>query len=68
MTDDPYNDYYTHEALHTTFVLQDMLTRHVVETRCAEKFPDVLLAAQKAEQALADLYQIIGMKSEWDMG
>lgn len=61
-SDASYNDGYTHEALHTTHVLMDTFSAHVVETRCAEEFPDVKAAAEAAEQALADLYQLIGTK------
>jgi hypothetical protein len=59
---EPYNDGYTHEALHTTSVLMDTFDRHVMDTRCAEHFPDVAAAAEKAHQALFDLYQLIGTK------
>lgn len=63
---DVYNDGYTHEALHTTHVLIDTFSNHVLEARCADEFPDVKAAAQKAEQALADLYQLIGQKFKED--
>jgi hypothetical protein len=59
---DSYNDGYTHEALHTTHVLLCTFDDHVLETRCADEFPDVKAAADKAHQALFDLYQLIGMK------
>jgi len=59
---DPYNDGYTHEALHTAHVLMDTFSNHVIETRCADEFPDVMEAAQKAHQAIFDLYQLIGTK------
>ena len=65
MTDkpiDPYNDAYTHEALHTTHVLMDTFDAHVIETRCADQFPDVKAAADKTHQAMFDLYQLIGSK------
>jgi len=57
-----YNDDYTHEAMHTTHVLLDTFANHVLETRCADEFADVKQAAEKAAQALADLYQLIGTK------
>lgn len=59
---DAYNDGYTHEALHTVSVLEDTFDRHVLETRCADQFPDVKAAAEKAHTALCDLYQLIGNK------
>ncbi|MBO4226662.1 hypothetical protein [Bradyrhizobium neotropicale] len=59
---EPYNDGYTHEALHTTLVLMETFERHVMDTRCAEQFPDVAAAAEKAHHALFDLYQLIGSK------
>lgn len=58
----PYNDGYTHEALHTASVLLDTWDRHVLETRCAEEFPDVAEAAQKAVDAMFRVYQLIGNK------
>lgn len=60
--ENPYNDGYTHEALHTTHVLLDTFEGHVLETRCADEFPDVKAAAEKAHQAMFDLYQLIGLK------
>ena len=62
VTPDEYNDGYTHEALHTTHVLMETFAQHVLDTRCAEQFPDVETAAEKAHQALFDLYQLIGEK------
>lgn len=59
---DSYNDGFTHEALHTTFVLMETFSDHVIETRCADEFPDVKAAAEKSHQALFDLYQLIGSK------
>lgn len=61
MTDE-YNDGYTHEAMHTTHVLMETFSAHVLETRCTAEFPDVFEAADKAHQALFDLYQLIGSK------
>jgi hypothetical protein len=61
-----YNDGYTHEALHTTHVLMETFAAHVMDTRCADEFPDVKALADKAHQALFDLYQLIGMKFSED--
>jgi hypothetical protein len=58
----PYNDGFTHEALHTTHVLLSTFDAHVLESRCAAEFPDVKAAAKKAHQAMFDLYQLIGEK------
>ncbi len=69
MSDDKYNKGYTHEALHTAHVVADLWDRHVAESRCADEFPDVKLAAEKVSKAMYDLYQLIGQKmaqSEWD--
>lgn len=63
-----YNDGYTHEALHTTYVLMETFSEHVMDTRCAEEFPDVKTAADAAHQALFDLYQLIGAKFKDDDG
>jgi hypothetical protein len=62
VTHDAYNDGYTHEALHTTHVLMETFAEHVIDTRCADEFPDVKEAADKAHEALFDLYQLIGTK------
>lgn len=59
---DPYGDGYTHEAMHTTWVLMNTFEDHVMETRCAKEFPDVAEAARRAHRALFDLYQLIGSK------
>lgn len=64
MSGDPaeYGDGHTHEALHTVSVLIDTFERHVVETRCAEQFPDVKTLADEVAEKMADLYQLIGSK------
>jgi hypothetical protein len=62
MLEEPYNDGHTHEALHMTSVLIDMVERYVGDTRCAAEFPDVYDAVKKTSDALADLYQLIGSK------
>ena len=67
MSNSQYSDGYTHEALHTTYVLMETFGAHVVETRCAEHFPDVKAAADKAYQAMFDLYELIGSKLEDDL-
>jgi hypothetical protein len=63
---DEYNDGYTHEALHTTHVLMDTFSNHVITTRCADEFGDVREAAQRAHRAMFDLYQLIGTKLKDD--
>jgi hypothetical protein len=59
---DEYNDGYTHEVMHLTWVLMETFGDHVVETPTADKFPDVKEAAERAHQALFDLYQLLGSK------
>ena len=59
---DPYNDGYTHEALHTTHVLMETFFNHVLETRCSDEFTDVKKQAAKVHIAMFDLYQLIGQK------
>jgi hypothetical protein len=61
MTDE-YNDGYTHEALHTTWVLTETFSRHVAESRCCDEFEDVSKLAQRVENLMNDLYQLIGSK------
>jgi hypothetical protein len=62
MSDDEYNDGYTHEALHTASVLMDTWDQHVIDTRCADEFPDVKKAAGKAAEAMWEVYHLIGQK------
>jgi hypothetical protein len=64
MSDDPYNDGYTHEAMHTTFVLMETFSSHVMETRCAAEFPDVKELADRVHGMMFELYQLIGSKLE----
>ena len=59
---DKYNDGYSHEALHTTYVLMDTFESHVLQSRCCDEFKDVKKQATKAFDALYDLYQLIGGK------
>lgn len=59
---DPYNDGYTHEAMHAAHIACDMWDSHVVETRCAEEYPDVRAAIEKASDAMYFVYQLIGQK------
>lgn len=63
---DPYNDGYTHEALHSAHIFCDGWDSHVLETRCADEFPDVKEAIQKAADAMYHAYQLIGQKFEDD--
>jgi hypothetical protein len=57
-----YNDGYTHEALHAVHILAETFGDHVIDTPCAEQFPDVASAADAIHQAMFDLYQLIGTK------
>ena len=50
-----YNDGYTHEVLHLVSTLNDVWERHVVETACADQFPDVKAAAEKIADAITAL-------------
>lgn len=59
---DKYNGGYTHEALHAAHMCGDLWDRHVLETRCAQEFPDVKEAAGRVSQAIHDMYQLIGQK------
>ena len=59
---DEYHHGYTHEAMHTVYVLMDTFENHILATRCADRFKDVAEAAERAHQAMFDLYQLIGEK------
>lgn len=62
VTRDAYNDGYTHEALHTTHVLMETFANHVIDTRCADEFPDVKRLADHIHERMFGLYQLIGQK------
>jgi hypothetical protein len=64
---DPYNDGYTHEAMHAAHIACEMFDTHVGDTRCADEFPDVKEAIDKAAKALYDVYQLIGQKFHDDV-
>jgi hypothetical protein len=59
---DPYNNGYTHEALHAAHIACDLWDSHVHDTRCAFEFPDVKDAAGKAAKEMYNVYQLIGQK------
>lgn len=59
---DPYNDGYTHEALHSAHIACDMWDSHVLNTRCADEFPEVKAAIKQASAAMYNVYQLIGQK------
>ncbi|PAY07203.1 hypothetical protein CK489_15505 [Bradyrhizobium sp. UFLA03-84] len=60
----PYNDGYTHEALHAAHITISMWDDHVLQTRCADQFPDVKVAIEEAAEAMGRVYQLIGQKFE----
>jgi len=60
----PYNDSHTHEALHAASIIIDMLDRHLIDTRCAEQFPEVRRLMVTIAEQMGDLYQMIGTKFE----
>jgi hypothetical protein len=59
---DQYNDGYTHEALHSAHICVSMWDEFVTDTRCADQYPDIKDAAEKVGRAMADVYQMLGMK------
>ncbi|MCS3690977.1 hypothetical protein [Bradyrhizobium elkanii] len=64
--DNAYNDGYTHEAMHSAHIAIDTWDSHVLRTRCAEEFPDVKKAIEKAAEAMGEVYQLIGQKFKDD--
>lgn len=61
---EPYNKGYTHEILHTAYVLLDTWEAHVIDTRTCEEFKDVKEAAERAHQAMFDVYTLLGRKMD----
>jgi hypothetical protein len=59
-----YENGYTHEALHAAHMCCDMWDSHVYETRCADEYPDVKEAIEKAAFAMYEVYQLIGQKMQ----
>lgn len=59
---DLYNQGYSHEALHAAHIACDMWDSHVHDTRCADEFPDVKEAVEKAGIAMYMAFQLIGRK------
>jgi hypothetical protein len=64
--DDEYNDGYTHEAMHAAHIALEMWDTHILETRCADQFPDVKEAIINASNAMQAVYQLIGQKFKDD--
>jgi hypothetical protein len=62
MSNDEYNNGYTHEALHAAHIACDLWDSHVLQTRCSDEFPDVKEAAEKVAEAMFNVYQLIGQK------
>jgi hypothetical protein len=57
-----YDDGFSEEAQHTTFVLMETFSRHVMDTPCAAEFPDVKELAERVHGLMFELYQLIGEK------
>lgn len=59
-------DYYRHEALHSAWVVQEMLNRFVSETHYSSLVnnPKLEDALNKANQALHEVYSAIDEKNE----
>lgn len=49
-----------HEALHTTYVVTDMVDRHILEAEAIKVDPALKALAENASEALGELYQAIG--------
>jgi hypothetical protein len=63
---DEYDDGYTHEAMHAAMIACELWDNHVLDTRCAEEFPDVKEAIEKAAEAMGHVYNLIGQKFKDD--
>jgi hypothetical protein len=66
VAEDPYNDGYTHEVMHTVHVLQDTFYNHVFDTRTAAQFPVVKEAAEAVLDAMSILYGKLGERFSGD--
>lgn len=56
------DSYFRHEALHMASFLMDAVDRELMEHDYVKSEPDCRALAEKAHQALFDLYQLIGAK------
>ena len=63
---DKLDKFHHHEALHTASIFMDMVARDLCEHRAVEGDTKRLKLAEKAHQALFDLYQLIGAETLGD--
>ena len=61
MTNKP-DDYSSHEALHMSSFLMDAIDNELIQHDYIASIPECRDLAEKAHQALFDLYQLIGRK------
>jgi hypothetical protein len=55
-----------HEALHTAHVLMDAYGSYVAEHAAVEERPEIAALADKAMEAMMDVYQALGALSDRD--
>lgn len=55
------DEFHQHEALHTAHVLTETWAEHVMDSRFVEAYPDIAAKAEKAMDAMMDVYQAIGI-------
>ena len=57
---DSYNEGYTHEVLHMSSFLASSWETEIVDSRCCEKFPELMEKAKIIANLLGDFYQAVG--------
>lgn len=57
---DPNNAFTIHEALHTTSLVVDLWDREIVEHPALSNKPEIKALAERACEAMAEVYQAIG--------
>lgn len=62
MKDSKTDKFSRHEALHMSSFLMLSVDRELIEHQYIQSEPDCIALAEKAHQALFDLYQLIGEK------
>lgn len=60
MRDIAFSPFGIHEALHTAHVLMDTYYDHVAEHPAVALRPDILTLAERAVEAMMDVYQALG--------
>lgn len=65
-SDRPLDAFHAHEALHTAHVLMDCYGDHVADHPYVQANPELAGLAERAIEAMMDVYQAIGAAAQTD--